>query len=54
MLMASIVASMMVGGFLLTVTGDADDDDVMAADDTEAGNDLYADDRADAVGGLEG
>lgn len=53
MLMASIVASMMMGGFLLTVTGDSDDD--LSVDHDEGdGHDLYADDGAEDVGGVDG
>ena len=55
MLMASIVASMMMGGFVLTITGDVGDDDLTeASDDADVGNDLYADDAIGGVGGLEG
>ena len=55
MLMASIVASMMMGGFILTITGDVGDDDLTeASDDADVGNDLYADDAIGGVGGLEG
>lgn len=55
MLMASIVASMMVGGFLLTMTGELGDDDLTdASDDADAGNDLYADDNFSGARGLEG
>ena len=55
MLMASIVASMMMGGFILTITGDVGDDDLTeASDDADVGNDLYADDAISGVGGLEG
>ncbi len=53
MLMASIVASMMMGGFLLTVTGESDDDLAVDQDEGE-GHDLYADDGAEDVGGVDG
>ena len=55
MLMASIVASMMVGGIILTITGDVGDDDFMeSSDGVDAGNDLYADDVTGGADGLEG
>lgn len=54
MLMASIVASMMMGGFLLTVTGDTDDDISVDESDAEAGHDLYADDGMGEGSGTDG
>lgn len=53
MLMASIVASMMVGGFLLTVSGDAEDELSDATDTDSEDDDLYADASGEGGGGLE-
>ena len=54
MLMASIVASMMMGGFLLTVTGDTDDDISVDESDADGGHDLYADDGMGEGSGTDG
>ena len=46
MLMASIVASMMMGGFLLTVSSDVEDETLAEPDVEDADGDYYAEDQS--------